>query len=100
MDGSADLKPDMLSKCTSAEDVVPLKAFYEQTRGLPSRLPYVHDFSGIFSDQDGVYTQDGIHATEKGDKVVAEKVLSLILAEIYRISGGTHPQINIPRPGL
>ena len=54
-----------------------LQLFYSQISTLPRRVDYVRDFTGIFNGVEGVYT-DGVHTTTKGEKIIAERMFTLI----------------------
>ena len=60
-----------------AKYVSELKDLYGQINQVPQRLSFVYSFTSIFDGEDQVYT-DGVHATVKGDRLIAEKVLDLI----------------------
>ena len=49
---------------------------------MPARLSFVRSFISIFDGEDGTYSDDSIHATLKGDHIIAAKVLDLIYADI------------------
>jgi len=85
--------PTGLRKPKPAEYVSQLQHLYRQIADLPSRHPFVHSFLPIF-EGDGLYQKDGIHATLKGDHLIAEKVLDLILPELSasQTSGSDVPE--------
>jgi lysophospholipase L1-like esterase len=70
-----------LRKPKPPEYVSQLRDLYGQVADLPARHPFVHSFVSLLDGQ-GLYLQDGIHATLKGDQLIAEKVLDLIHSEI------------------
>ena len=59
-----------------------LQDLYRQIADVPVRHPFVHSFISIFDGEEGVYEPDGVHATLKGDHIIAEKVLDLIYPDL------------------
>jgi len=85
-----------LRKPKPAEYVSQLRDLYRQIADLPARHPFVHSFLPIFEGE-GLYQKDGIHATLKGDHLIAEKVLDLILPEVSaRQTNGR----GVPEPAI
>ena len=62
--------------------IAKVRDLYRQIRDMPARLSFVHSFISIFDGEDGTYSDDRIHATLKGDHIIAAKVLDLIYADI------------------
>jgi lysophospholipase L1-like esterase len=65
-----------------AKKIAALRGLYGQISDVPARLPFVHSFISIFDGEDRTYIEDGVHATLKGDHIIAEKVLDLIYADL------------------
>lgn len=51
-----------------------INSLYKDIIHIPSRLKFCHDLTGIFEAHDGVYRPDGTHATDYGNKVIAEEI--------------------------
>lgn len=58
-----------------------VRQLYSQIIKIPGERPYVHDFTKIFRGLDDVYIPGGVHATLKGNKIIAENVFALLFAE-------------------
>jgi lysophospholipase L1-like esterase len=73
-----------LKKPKRAEKYVePLLKVYEGIGRLPPSMPFLHDATGIFEQHDvDVYRDDGIHATQKGNRVIAEYIFGVIENDI------------------
>ena len=76
-----EIRTPRLGKPHSADYVSQLQDLYGQIADLPIRHPFVHSFLSILEGE-GLYKRDGIHATLKGNHLIAEKVLDLILPDL------------------
>jgi len=82
---AAESSRDMRQKGTkSAKYVDQLQGLYSEINSAPSRLPFVYSFVQIFDGEDGVYKEDGIHATLKGDQKIAQRVFDLIQVDLLK----------------
>jgi lysophospholipase L1-like esterase len=72
-------------KAKAADYVSKLRDLYSQISQLPERLPFVHNFTSIFDGEEGVYADDGIHTTPKGDQIIAARVFDLIQANLGQV---------------
>ena len=68
-----------------------LRALYGQIIELPTRLAFIYDLTRIFDDHEGVYKEDGIHLTQEGDQIIAEKIMALISAELAKRTSEPNP---------
>ena len=57
-------------------------ALYNDITHLPETHSYVHDATNILETEDGVYTEDGVHLTQKGDKVVGDFMFKSLEAKL------------------
>lgn len=58
-----------------------LVKLYTEITSSPMSLSYLHNATRIFEDHDGVYKDDGIHVTSKGDSIIANFVFETISKE-------------------
>jgi lysophospholipase L1-like esterase len=69
-------------------DVEPTLALYSEIVKIPDELPYVHDATQILEGEDGVYREDAVHLTPRGDRVVALSIFHTIREELLvRVQG-------------
>lgn len=60
-----------------------LLALYDEISEQIGRVPFLYDATAIFEEHDGVYKGDGIHATPKGDAIIARHVLETIREDAF-----------------
>ncbi|MBI1980673.1 MAG: SGNH/GDSL hydrolase family protein [Methylocystis sp.] len=77
------------------EYVDSLSSLYQEIIDLPSTHKFIVDATGSLEKDDGVYSQDGIHLTEKGDRVVANFVFKT-LEPALRNAPAVAPRISNP----
>jgi len=87
--GDYDWEADFEKDGKPARYVEQLRSLYAEIGDLPAKVDYVYSFIGIFDGVEGVYQKDGVHTTQKGDQIIARKMLELITDRgAWRSSGG------------
>ena len=51
---------------------------YKEITDLPETHGYIHDATQILESDDEVYRKDGVHLTEKGDRIVAKYIFQFL----------------------
>lgn len=59
-----------------------LQAAYRDLQQAALPQPYVYDFTRIFHGEHDVYLRDGIHATRKGNRIIAQRVYDLLADDL------------------
>ena len=62
-------------------------SLYEEITHLPETHGYIHDATQILESVDDVYRKDGVHLTEKGDRIVGKYIFQFLEPKLHPSTG-------------
>lgn len=75
----SEIEKNILQEQYGEAYIAQMKGFFEQVSKETRKYSYMHDFTGMFDGEEGIF-YDSMHTDERGNKMIAD--------EIYRRIGG------------